>query len=128
MVGRDWVSRVSRHFRDGEYWCPPHRLMSLGPPDQDLKTWRSHEDVPPAGVLRGVKLDSRQRGQVRLPEHGEESEGESHLQGWTEVPQGGSDGAEAMEQWADVIGVAFAWRCRLPGASRTPGRTPVSLE
>ena len=47
MVGRDRISGVFRHFRDGEYWCPVHRLMGLGPPDQDLKTWRSHEDVLP---------------------------------------------------------------------------------
>ena len=67
--------------------------MGLCPPDQDLKTWMS-----PAGVLRGVKLDSRRRHQVGLSEHGEESEGEAHLQGRTEVHQAGSDGAEAMGQ------------------------------
>ena len=39
------------------------------------------------------------RCQVQLPEHGKESKVEAHLQGRTEVPEGGSDGAEAMEQW-----------------------------
>ena len=99
MVGCHWVSRMSRHFRDRAYWHPPHRLMSLGPPDQDLKTRRSHEDVPPAGVLRGVKLGSRWRHQVRLPEHCKESKGEAHPRGRTEVPQAVSDGAEVMEHW-----------------------------
>ena len=47
--------------------------------------------------MRG-ELGSRWRCQVRLPEHAEESEGEAHLQGRTEGPQVGSDGAEAMEQ------------------------------
>ena len=59
MVGHDWVNRVSQHFRYGEYWCPLHRLMGLGPPDQELKTWGNEEDVPPAGVLGGVELGSR---------------------------------------------------------------------
>ena len=73
--------------------------MGLGPPDEDLKTWGSHEDVPPAGVPGGVELGSRRRYQVQLPEHGEESEGEAHLTGMTKGHKTGSDGAEAMEQW-----------------------------
>ena len=32
------------------------------------------------------------------------------------------------EGWEDVAGVVFAWRCRPPGTSRTPGRTQVPLE
>ena len=73
--------------------------MGLGPLDQDLKTWGTHEDIPPAGVLRGVELGSRQRHQVRLPEHGEETEGKAHPQGRTKGNQAGSDSAEVMEQW-----------------------------
>ena len=99
MVGCDWVCGVSRHFRDGEDWGPPYRLMGLGPPEQDLKTWWDHEDVPPAVVPQGVKLGGSRRCQVRLPEHGEETECEAHPQGRTKDPQGGSDGAEVMEQW-----------------------------
>ena len=98
-VGHDWVGRVSQHFEDGEYWRPPHRLVSLGPWDQDVKTWRHEEDVPPAGVLRGVELGSRRGHQVRLPEHGEEFVGEAYPQGRTEVPQAASEGAELMEKW-----------------------------
>ena len=64
MVGCDQVCEVFRHFRDGEDWCTAYQLVGIGPPDQDLKTWRSHEDVPPAGVPRGVELGSRPRGQV----------------------------------------------------------------
>ena len=99
MVGRDWVGGVSRHFRDGEYWCQPHRLVSLGPPDQDVKTWKREKDIPPASVPGGVELGSRWGHQVRLPERGEESESEAHPQGQTEVPQAGSEGAELMEKW-----------------------------
>ena len=73
--------------------------MSLCPPDQDVKTWRSEENVPPAGVPGGVKLGSRSRCQVGLPEHGKESEGEAHSQGRAEGPQAGSEGAELMEKW-----------------------------
>ena len=72
--------------------------MGLGPPDQDLKTWGSREDVPPAVVPLGVELGSRQRHQIRLPEHGEESKGEAHLQCRTEGLQTESDGAEVMAQ------------------------------
>ena len=68
--------------------------MSLGPPDQDVKTWRSEDDVPLAGVLGGVELGSRRGHQVQLPEHGEESESEAHPQGRAEVPQAGSESAE----------------------------------
>ena len=98
MIGRDWVGRESRHFRDEEYLHPPHRLMTLGPLVLDVKTWRS-EDVPPAGVPRGVELGSRWGRQVRLPEHGEESEGQLHPQGRTEAPQAGSEVAELMKKW-----------------------------
>ena len=45
-----------------------------------------------------VKLGSRWRHQVRLAEHGKESEGDTPPQGRTDVPQAGSDGAEVMEQ------------------------------
>ena len=72
--------------------------MHHGPLDEDLKTWRSHDNVAPAGGLQGVELGSRWRHQVRLPEHGKESEGEAHPQGRTEGPQAGSDDAEVMEQ------------------------------
>ena len=72
--------------------------MSLGPPDQDVKTWRS-EDVPPAGVPGGVKLGSRRGCQIGLSEHDEESEGEAYPQGRVEVPQAGSEGAELMKKW-----------------------------
>ena len=54
---------------------------------------------PPAGVPGGVKLGSRWGQQVRLPEHGEESEGEAHQQDRAEVPQAGSESAELMEKW-----------------------------
>ena len=43
---------VSRHFRDGEDGCSTYRLVGLAPPDQDLKTCGSHEDVPPLQVCR----------------------------------------------------------------------------
>ena len=86
---------MSRHFWDGEDWCPLYRLMGLGSPDQDLKMWGSHEDVPPAGVPTEVELGSRMRHHVRLPEHGKETEGEAHPQGRTEGLQAVSDGAEA---------------------------------
>ena len=99
MVGHDWVGGMSRHFWDGEYWHPPHRRMSLGPRDQDVKALRCEEDVPPASVLGGVELGSRQGCQVRLPEHGEESESEAHPQGQSEVLQAWREGAELMEKW-----------------------------
>ena len=70
--------------------------MSLGPPDQDVKTWRIKDEAPPAGVPGGVELGSRWGQQVRLPEHGE---GEAHPQGRAEVPQAGSESAELMEKW-----------------------------
>ena len=34
------------HFRDGEDQHPPYRVMGLGPPDQDLKSWGSKKGVP----------------------------------------------------------------------------------
>ena len=68
-VGCDWVCWVSQPFWDEEDWCPPYRLIGLGPLDQDLKTWGSHEDVPSSGVPQGVELGNRWRCQVRLPEH-----------------------------------------------------------
>ena len=60
-------------------------------------TWRSHEDVPPAGVPRVVELGSRRRCQVRLPEHGEESEGKAHPQDWTEGPGHASINVEVYQ-------------------------------
>ena len=53
---------------------------------------------PPCRCAMRGRTGQQRRCQVRLPEHGEESEGEAHRQGWTKVPQAGSDGAEAMEQ------------------------------
>ena len=73
--------------------------MGLDPPDQNLEAWRSHENVPPVSVPSQVKQGSRRWRQVQLPEHSKESEGETHLQGMTEGPQAGGDGAEAMEQY-----------------------------
>ena len=66
--------------------------------------------MPPAGVLRGVELGSRRMSQVRLPEHGEETEGEAHPQSRTEAPQAGSDGAGAMEQWGKDGKKLQRWR------------------
>ena len=72
--------------------------MSLDPQDQDVKTRTSEEDVPLAGVPGGVELGSRLGHQVRLTEHGKESEGEAHLQGRTKVPRAGSEGGDLMEK------------------------------
>ena len=47
----------------------------------------------------GVKLGSRRGRHVRLPEHGEESEGKTHPQGQTKGPQVGSEVAELMKKW-----------------------------
>ena len=38
-------------------------------------------------------------GQVGLPEHGEETEGEAHSQGWTKVPQVRSEVTDVMKKW-----------------------------
>ena len=92
MKLRSVVSRL----RNEEDWHPPYQLMCLGPQDEDLKTWRSHDDVPPTDGLRGVELGSRQRRLDRLPEHSEDSGGETHQ---TKGPRAGSDGAEAKEPW-----------------------------
>ena len=78
--------------------------------DQDLDTWRSHEDVPLAGVPRGVKLESRWRRQVGLPEHGKTHDSEAHLQGRTEGPQAGGDGAEGMKQEREDGKTSHGWR------------------
>ena len=59
MVGSDWVCGVSRHLRDGEQWYSTDLLVGLAQLDQNLKAWRSHEDVLPAGVPTSVELGSR---------------------------------------------------------------------
>ena len=64
---------------------------------------------------------------IRLPEHGKETEVETHPTGRTVGPKAEGDGA-VEAGWEDVAGVAFAWRCRQPGASTTPGRTAGQLE
>ena len=58
MVGGDRVCRVSWHFQDEEHWCSTDRLVGLGPPDQNLEPWRSHEDVPPAVVPSVVNWET----------------------------------------------------------------------
>ena len=110
MIGRDWIGRVSRHFRDGEYWHPPHRLRSLGQPDEDVKARRSEELVSPAGVPRWVEQGSRRGRQVRLPEQCEESKGEAHPQGRTQGPQAGSEVAELMKKWGKDGQMLQGWR------------------
>ena len=56
------------------------------------------KNVSRASVPSQVELGSRRWSQVRLPEHSEEPEGETHLQGRTKGSQAGGDGAEVMEQ------------------------------
>ena len=73
--------------------------MSLGPPDEDVKTWRSEEHVPLAGVLGWVEQGGQQGCQVGLHEHGEETKGEAPPEGQTEVPQAGSEVAELVKKW-----------------------------
>ena len=73
--------------------------MSLSPLDKDVKAWRSEEHVPPTGVPGWVEQGARHGCQVGLPEHGEETKGEAHPDGRTDVPQAGSEVAELVKKW-----------------------------
>ena len=65
---------------------------------------------PPAGVPSRVELGSRWWHQVRLPEHCEEADGETHPKGKTKGPQAGGDGVEVMEQWREDGKMSQGWR------------------
>ena len=64
-----------------------------------MKAGRSEENIPPEGVPGWIEQGGRCVRQVVLPEHGEETNCEAHLQGRTEVPQAGSEVAELMKKW-----------------------------
>ena len=81
----------------------PTDLCSTGLGSGDLKM------SPLQVCLSVVELGSRWRHQVRLLDHGEETEGETHPQDRTEEPQAGSDVAEEMEQWREDRQMLQGW-------------------
>ena len=86
--------------RDWQHWVPAHNLYCLGPVYDETYAWRCNQYIPPPQVWHvGSQANAAGGGQIALPEHPQEANGEAYLHTRT---QGAHEGGQTTQLSKEV--------------------------